>query len=136
MEVEEVCRFLLTANTHRGLLNYNRLPFCIKCASAIFQEVMGTMLNDVPFAMPYMDDIIIASRSEEEYYDHLQDVFLALEYGFRLKVEECSFSMISITYLGTITDSRGRRPDPERVHVFVNIPAPSNVKMLQSCFWK
>lgn len=94
------------------------------------------MLNDVPFAMPYMDDIIIASRSEEEYYDHLQDVFLALEYGFRLKVEECSFSMISITYLGTITDSRGRRPYPERVHVIVNIPAPSNVKMLQSCFWE
>ncbi|CAI2734266.1 unnamed protein product [Schistosoma spindalis] len=94
---------------------------------------MDTMLNDIPFAMAYMDDIIIASRSEKEHYDHLLEVFARIrEYGFRIKVEKCSFFMLSIRYLGTIIDSQGRRPDPEKVHAIVNMPAPSNVKMLQS----
>lgn len=133
VEVEEDCRFLLTVNTHRGLFQYNRLPFGIKCAPAIFQQVMDTMLSDVPFAMAYMDDIIIASRNEKEHYDHLQEVFARIrEYGFRIKVEKCSFFMLSIRYLGTIIDSYGRRPDPEKIHAIVNMPAPSNVKMLQS----
>ncbi|CAH8561761.1 unnamed protein product [Schistosoma rodhaini] len=43
-------------NTHRRLFQYNGLLF-MSCASAISQQVMGTMLSGVPFAMAYIDDI-------------------------------------------------------------------------------
>lgn len=57
--------------THRGSLQHNRQFFGIKCAPVVFQQVMNTMLNDIPFAKTYVNDVIIASRSEKERYDHL-----------------------------------------------------------------
>ena len=47
-----------TINTHRGLYQYNCLPFGIASAPTQFQKVMDTILQGVPGAMCYIDDII------------------------------------------------------------------------------
>ena len=44
-------------------------------APAYFQELMNKVLNYLPFAIAYLDDIIIYSKTAEEYLDHLQQVF-------------------------------------------------------------
>ena len=38
----------VTINTHKGLFRYNRLPFGISSAPAIFQWAMETLLKDIP----------------------------------------------------------------------------------------
>uniref|UniRef100_A0A5S6QRB2 Reverse transcriptase domain-containing protein n=1 Tax=Trichuris muris TaxID=70415 RepID=A0A5S6QRB2_TRIMR len=43
IEVDERSKELLTINTHRGLYRYNRLPFGVKSALGIFQQIMDTM---------------------------------------------------------------------------------------------
>ena len=42
---------LLCINTHRGLFKFERLPFGVKVAPAIFQQVMDTMLSGFDFVV-------------------------------------------------------------------------------------
>ena len=58
-------RELLTINTHRGLFQYTRLPFGIKTAPAIFQQITDTILVDVPGVATYLDDVLIVGSTAE-----------------------------------------------------------------------
>lgn len=42
-----------------GLYKFNRIPFGIKIAPAIFHQVMETMLENSKVTVPYLDDIFI-----------------------------------------------------------------------------
>ena len=61
VEVPAALRELLTINTHCGLFQCTRLPFGVKTAPAIFQQIMDTMLTGVEGAVSYLDDIIVVS---------------------------------------------------------------------------
>ncbi|KAA3677466.1 uncharacterized protein DEA37_0014526 [Paragonimus westermani] len=133
VEVDDSCKDLLTINTHRGLYRYNRLPFGVKCAPAIFQQIMDTMLNCLAFAVSYMDDIIIVSPSPDEHKTHLEQVFNRIhEYGFTLRKQKCEFFLPQIKYLGFIVDCNGRRPDPAKISAIKDLPSPTNRVQLQS----
>ena len=45
MEVEDACKKFLTINTSKGLFTYNRLPFGISSAPALFQKAMEQILQ-------------------------------------------------------------------------------------------
>lgn len=131
--VDESCKEYLTINTHRGLYRYNRMPFGVKCAPAIFQQIMDTMLSDLPFSMAYMDDVIVYSTSVEEHKEHLQKVFQRIEdYGFSLQTQKCELFLPQIKYLGFIVDEQGRRPDSTKIAAIKDIPIPRNKSELQA----
>ena len=44
VEVANDYKELLTINTHKGLFRYNRLPFGVKSAPGIFQQIIDTMI--------------------------------------------------------------------------------------------
>ena len=46
----------------------------------IFRELMTGVLEDFPFAIAYLDDIIIFSRTAEEHLYHIRQVFEMLTY--------------------------------------------------------
>ena len=50
---------------------FNRVPFGLAQAPAYFQKLIKDMLKGCNFAMGYLDDIIIYSRSEKEHLEHL-----------------------------------------------------------------
>jgi len=53
---------------------------------------MDKMLADLPFATAYLDDIVVASRSQDDHRRHLHAVFDRInEYGFRVRRGKCSF---------------------------------------------
>ena len=58
---------LLCISTHRGLFMYERLPFGVKTAPAVFQQIMDTMIAGLDFATAYLDDILVKSNSIEEH---------------------------------------------------------------------
>ena len=62
VEVSATPRELLTINNHRGLFHYRRLPFGVKTAPAIFQQIMETMLTRVESAAECIDDIMVVGR--------------------------------------------------------------------------
>ena len=54
-----------------GLFEFLRMPFGLKNAAQAFQRMMDGILRDTDFAFVYLDDILIASRTEKEHIDHL-----------------------------------------------------------------
>ncbi|VDN26003.1 unnamed protein product [Gongylonema pulchrum] len=82
VQVDEGSRELLTINTHRGLYRYNRLPFGVKSAPGIFQQIMDTMLAGLKGTVAYLDDVIVVGQTEKEHDDNLRkchQVFTVLE---------------------------------------------------------
>ena len=51
---------------------YVKVPFRLAQAPAYFQELMTGVLKDLPFAMAYLDDIIIYSSTPEEHLQHIK----------------------------------------------------------------
>ena len=66
LEVEDVCKELLTINTHRGLYRYNRMAFGIASAPAIWQRTIEQILNGIPGTQCILDDMIITGKTDDE----------------------------------------------------------------------
>ena len=54
---------------------YIKVPFRLAQAPAYFQELMTGILKDFPFAIAYLDDIIIFSKTQQEHLSHIRMVF-------------------------------------------------------------
>ena len=59
-------KLYVTINPAKGLFQYNRLPFGVASAPAIFQRHMDTLLQGMKGVSVYLDDILIAGASIEE----------------------------------------------------------------------
>ena len=66
--------------THNGLYEFNVMPFGLTNSGASFQRLMGHILRGLEyrFALIYIDDIIIFSKSIDENVTHLEEVFRRL----------------------------------------------------------
>ena len=64
-----------------GKYEYVKVPFRLAQAPAYFQELMTGVLKDLPFAMAYLDDIIIDSSTPEEHLQHINTVFEKLRHA-------------------------------------------------------
>ncbi|KAK3107127.1 hypothetical protein FSP39_007863 [Pinctada imbricata] len=62
---------------HRGLFEFNRMPFGLSNAPAVFQELMNIVLQGCEgFAMAYLDDILIFTKDDpKEHIRNIQEVF-------------------------------------------------------------
>ena len=58
-----------------GKFEFNRVPLGFVQAPAYFQRLINEVLTDCNFAMGYLDDIIIFSKTEEEHLQHLKKIF-------------------------------------------------------------
>lgn len=65
--ISEESRELQTINTQRGLFQHTRLPFDVKSAPAIFEQVTDTMLQGIPYAAAYLIDVISWDLTRRNY---------------------------------------------------------------------
>ena len=52
-----------------------KVPFGLAQAPVYFQELMTGIVKDFPFAIAYLDDIIIFSKTPQEHLSHIRMVF-------------------------------------------------------------
>ena len=95
-------------NSPFGKYEYVKVPFGLAQAPAYFQELMTGILKDFPFAIAYLDDIIIFSKTPQEHLSHICMVFEKLKTAnLSMKKSKCSFFSKEIQYLGHILSATG-----------------------------
>ena len=120
-------------NTHRGLFQYNRLPFGVSSAPAIFQRSMETLLQGIKGVSVFIDDILISAATHEEHLQILEEVLKRLtEANLRLNRSKCFFLKPHLEHLGHIIDAQGRHPTEEKTRAIREAPRPTNVTELRS----
>ncbi|CAI2353188.1 unnamed protein product [Caenorhabditis sp. 36 PRJEB53466] len=111
------------------------MPFGLATSPAIFQammeKVLGQWLGKSVFV--YIDDILIASGTEEEHTEDLAKVLRRLrECGLKLKAQKCKIGQKSVEYLGHIVNESGISTDGKKVEKMKNFPVPTGREELHS----
>ena len=115
-----------------GKFEFNRVPFGLAQVPAYFQRLINEVLTDCNFAMGYLDDIIIFSKTKEEHLQHLEEIFEWLrKAGLKLKLQKCSFFKKHIQYLGHLISDEGIQPLPEKLESIAKMPVPQNAKQVK-----
>ena len=87
---------------------YKSTMFSLAQAPAYFQELMTGILKYFPFAIAYLDDIIIFSKTPQEHLSHICMVFEKLRTAnLSMKKSKCNFFSKEIQYLGHILSATG-----------------------------
>ena len=95
-------------NSPFGKFEYVKVLFRLAQAPAYFQELMTGILKDFPFAIAYLDDIIIFSKTPQEHLSHICMVFKKHKSSnLSMKKSKCSFFLKEIQYLGHILSATG-----------------------------
>ena len=135
IELDEESKQKTAFTTEFGHFEFNRMPFGLQGAPSSFQRLMNHIFREElnVFALVYLDDIIVFSRTLEEHFRNLETVFRRLrEAGLKLKLKKCSFVKNSVPYLGHIVSADGLATDPKKISAMKNFPPPRNVKQLQT----
>ena len=120
--------------TPEGHYEFLRMPFGLTNAPAVFQRLMDLVLGPLKntIAYPYLDDIIIPSKSVEEGLQHLRRVLDKFrEHNLTLKISKCSFFKSRIDYLGREVSAERVRPGEGKVRALSQLPAPATVKQIR-----
>ena len=137
IELDEDSKKLVVINTPVGLFRYNRMPFGIANAPAIFQKMIDQIISGIPNTVAYLDDILITGKTTADHLETLDAVLGRLaDFGLTCNPSKCSFFKDEVTYLGFIIDRHGKRPDSTRVDAIVRMPVPQNVKQLEAFIGK
>ena len=112
-----------------GKYEFLSVPFGLSQAPAYFQLLISMVLEGLDFAIGYLDDIIIFSKTEEEHLKHVETIFERLKSaGLKLKLSKCEFFKKHIHYLGHLISDEGIQPLPEKLEAVRQMPPPVSAK--------
>jgi len=112
---------------------YNRLPFGVSAAPAVFQRSIETLLQGIPNVSVYLDDILVTEKTESEHLEHLSEVLTRLESaGLKLKRQKCAFLLTENEYLGHRLTLDGLKPTTSKVKAILDAPTPQSVSELKA----
>ena len=101
------------------------MPFGLRNTASTSQRFIDEVVHDLDFVYNYIDNILIASASTEEYVTHLRLLFERFQkYQVRINPGKCVFSASSLTFLGHIISLEGISPLPEKGKLYKTFNYP------------
>ena len=107
-----------------GLYEWMRVPLGLTNAPAYFKRFMERCLRGLrdECAIPYLDDVIVFSKSLDDHLKHLKAELRRLcENGVKLKPSKCNIFRREVNYLGRIVSETGCRPDPKAIQSVMSL---------------
>jgi hypothetical protein len=121
--------------TRYGLFKYLVMSFGLTNAPAHFTYLMNSIFMPEldKFVVVFIDDILIYSKNEEEYAQHLRIVLTRLrEHRLYAKFSKCVFWLEEIQFLGHVLSARGIAVDPSKVKDILEWKPPTTVHQVRS----
>jgi hypothetical protein len=126
--------------TQHAHYEWRSMPFGLKVSPAVFQRILSGIIkqrNLSKFAVNYLDDILVFSRSFEEHIQHIQLLITAVyEEGFRLNFKKCNFAQRKIQYLGHILGPDTVQPLNDNLTAISDFPTPKSRKNIRQFLGK
>ena len=121
--------------TPQGHFQWTVMPFGLKTAGAIFSRMMRDLLQ--PLGMPevqnFMDDILIATETQERHLECLRAVFARLtEVSLAAKPSKCHLGFADLDYLGHRVGQGRVTPDEDKMAKIRNAAQPTTKKQVRS----
>ncbi|CAB0004085.1 unnamed protein product [Nesidiocoris tenuis] len=115
-----------------GLFEFVRMPFGLRNAGQSFQRFVDTILRGLDFVYAYLDDLLVASSTQEEHVQHLHLLFECLsQHHINVHVDKCVFGVSEVDFLGHLVSKDGIRPLPSRVEQVKSFPLPRTISQLR-----
>lgn len=121
--------------SHRGMFEYNVLPFGIRNSPAAMQRAMDSIFGDLLHkgVLVYIDDIVMYADSLDEVFMLFEEVLTrCIEFGLFLKLKKSEFLKPVVKLLGHYVGADGIRPSTEKIKAIRESVAPRNRKELRS----
>src|SRR6266498_1345539 len=107
-----------------GLFEWNRMPFGLYNAPAIFQRLMNQVLRKYlgKFVLVYLNDNIIYFKTFKEYKKYVRLVFEALRAAFlMMKPKKCKFTQKELRFFEHIISAEEIRIDPDKIAKMITL---------------
>ena len=120
--------------TRFGLDEYLVMPFCLTNAPTTFNRLMDIIFRKHrSYTRVLFDDIIVYSKTLEEYKENLEKVFQELKkHKIYVNSKKSKFFLKEIKYLSHIISMDGIRMDPNKLKIIQEWPQPTNLHDLCS----
>ena len=131
--VAEVDRPKLAVNTHRGQEIFNVVVMGHCNSVAYVQRQIETILREHrPYCKPYVDDIVIFSKTLRDHLYHLTCVFTTLQaYNVKLSPKKSFIAFPSLTILGHKVDSLSMATHEDKIEAIQALAFPKSLAQLE-----
>ena len=117
----------------KGYFKVNRLFLGVASSLALWQQTIGRILTNLPGVCCFVEDILVAAKTESEHLNHLKAVFKRLhDHDVHIKPEKCVLLTKEISYLGFIITGTGLFKTDEKIKAIYESKAPTNISEVRS----
>jgi hypothetical protein len=123
IQINPKSKELTIFQTRYRAYKYKVLPFRLTNRPATYQRFINNVLFDYlnNFYTAYLDDILIYSKNELNYQEHVYKVLLRLrEVGLQADIKKSEFNVYCTKYLGFFVSTKGIKVDLEKTVTIYN----------------
>ncbi|GJT92182.1 putative nucleotidyltransferase, ribonuclease H [Tanacetum coccineum] len=124
-----------TFRTCYGHFKFTVMPFGLTNAPAVFMDLINRVCRPYldKFLIVFIDDILIYSKTREEYKVHLGLILeLLKEEKLYAKFSKCEFWLREVHFLGHVINEDGIHVDPSKIEAVKNWEAPRTTSEVRS----
>ena len=120
------------------LYQFKWIPMGVTNGVSAFKCFMNSFISDNKLSgtFSYLDDITVCCKTQEEHDVNLEGFLKAAStYNLEINREKSKFSLRSINVFGYKICDGTLQPDPERLRPLLQMPPPSDSKIIKKVSW-